>query len=205
MNRIKICAWFVCLALAPLAHARKTVLPDACGDPKVEFQVKAVDDHSQPLTPDAGKALLVFVEENKDWGSNVTIRYGLDGVWVGATHGSQYFLVPLTLGEHHLCASMQGKLGMGSPEHYVGTESLTAEAGKVYFYGAVVAIVGSGGSAGSTVVVPAPAGSMGAPTIVNTGGGGGNRMITVSYGFLKEDDGKYRVKAGKMAVAKPEQ
>jgi len=184
MNRMKTYAWLVCLALAPLAHAKKAVLPDACGDNKVQFEVKAVDDHAQPLTPDAGKSLLVFVEENKVFGANATIRLGVDGAWVGATHGAQYFLVQLAPGEHHLCASMQNKIfGMGNQEHYVGVETINAEAGKVYYYGAVV---------GSEVT-----GVSGNSTSVNS-----TNTLTVQYSLLSEDEGKYRVKAGKLAQAK---
>lgn len=184
MNRSRVYGVLLCLALAPLVHA-KTVLPDSCGDDKVHFDVKATNDHSQPLTPEAGKALLVFVEENTQWGTNATIRFGVDGAWVGATHGSQYFLVPLTPGEHHVCASMQYKLGMGSPEHFVGFETLNAEAGKVYYYGALVGVqmtgvYGNGNSVGSS------------------------NKVTVQYRFLKDEEGQYRVKAGKLASAKPE-
>jgi hypothetical protein len=185
MSKSRLCAALLCLALAPLVHA-KTVLPDSCGDDKVQFDVKGVDDHSQPLTPEAGKALLVFVEENTEWDTLATIRLGVDGTWVGATHGSQYFLVQLTPGEHHLCASMQHKLGMGSPEHYVGMETLNAEAGKVYYYGAVVGmkVAGVYGGSGGTV--------------------NSSKKVTVQYSLMTEDEGKYRVKAGKLAISNPQ-
>lgn len=186
MNRFRFCSLFVFVALSPLLHA-KTVLPDGCGGDSVHFDVKAVNDHSQPLTPDAGKALLVFVEENTDSGTDATIRFGVDGEWAGATHGSQYFLVQLTPGEHKICAAMQHKLGMGSPEHFVGFETLNAEAGKVYYYGAVVGLELTG---------------------VRGGYGGfgvqGTRKVTVQYSFMKEEEGEYRVKAGKLAKATPE-
>ena len=188
---MKLCGLLLCLLVTPLAYASKTVLPDACGNNDVKFDVKAIDDHTQPLTPDDGKALLVFVEENTALGTDATIRYGLDGKWAGATHGSQYFLVQVAPGEHHICASMQAKFGMGSPEHYVGTASVTAEAGKVYYYGAVVGVQATG--SGTAFVN----GSM--ATVQQ------NKKVAVQYSLMSEDDGKYRVKAGKLAQATPSQ
>jgi len=137
MNRMKTCAWFVCLAFAPLAHAKKTVLPDACGDDAVQFKVEAVDDHSKELKPEEGKALLVIVEEGVSKHFDLTTRYGIDGAWVGATHTNTYFLVQLTPGEHHLCAAPQKHLGFSDKDRelLIAMNPFTVEAGKVYYFG----------------------------------------------------------------------
>ena len=196
MNRIKLYAWIVCLALTPLARG-KTVLPDACGDDKVQFEVKGVSDHSQALTPDAGKALIVFTEEALSNHSDLTTRYGIDGAWVGATHGNSYFLVQLAPGEHHLCAAPQGHFGItgGQREHLIGVTSFTAEAGRVYFLGGKES---STGSPGQTMYVPPAAGSNGPGSYAHSPG---NQSIHIDYYFLSDDEGRFRVKAGKLAVA----
>lgn len=187
----------LCLALAPIAGA-KTVLPDACGDDKVQFEVRGVDDHSQPLTPDAGKALVVFTEEGLSNHVDFTTRYGIDGTWAGATHGNSYFLVQVTPGQHHLCAAPQGHFGItgGQREHLIGATSFTAEAGKVYFFGSKES---STGTPGQTTYVPPAAGSTGPGQYASTSG---SQSIHIDYYFLSDDEGRFRVKAGKLAVAK---
>jgi hypothetical protein len=198
MNTTKICAILVCLALSPLAQAKKTVLPDACGDDKEEFHVTAVDDHAQALKADEGKALLVIVEEGQSNHFDLTTRYGIDGSWVGATHGSSYFLVQVAAGEHHLCASPQKHFGFTESmrEHLVTMPSFTAEAGKIYFFGGKESTIGT---PGQSVYVPAPAGSTAPGQYAHTGG---SATLAVSYGFLNDDEGKYRVKIGKLATWK---
>lgn len=39
-----------------------TILPDACGDDKTGFDIKIKKDQPPPAAPEAGKALIVFVE-----------------------------------------------------------------------------------------------------------------------------------------------
>jgi hypothetical protein len=196
MRNIQIYAGLVCLALAPLAHGKKIVLPDACGDDAAEFHVNFAGDHAPELKPQEGKALLVVVEEGESKHFDLTTRYGVDGTWVGATHGSSYFLVELTPGEHHLCAAPQKHMGFNETmrEHLVAMTSFTAEAGKVYFFGGKESTVGT---PGQSVYVPPPPGSSAPPQYTHTAG---SATLAVSYGFLSDDEGKYRVKAGKLAT-----
>jgi hypothetical protein len=58
---------------------------------------------------------------------------GVDGKWVGATHGNSYMAFSVDPGEHHVCASWQfgvilGKGKMASAAHF------TAEPGGVYYF-----------------------------------------------------------------------
>lgn len=198
MNRAKICAGLVCLALVPLAHAKKTILPDACGDDKTEFHVNLADDHTQELKAPEGKALLVVVEEGQSNHFDLTTRYGIDGAWVGATHGSSWFLVPLAPGDHHLCASPQKHFNFTESmrEHLVSMTSFTVEAGKVYFFGGKESTTGTPGR--SVYVAPQP-GSLGPGRYAQSGG---SATLEVDYGFLNDDEGRYRVKVGKLATWK---
>jgi hypothetical protein len=119
------------------AQARATVLPDACGDDKVKFDVKLQKDQHTPSVPSADKALIVF-EEAFDHGGgwcikcDVTARVGLDGAWAGAAQGNSWFAVSVTPGEHHVCADWQSVLGRLKKK--VGLASFTAEPGKIYYY-----------------------------------------------------------------------
>lgn len=122
------------LALAPQARAR--VLPDACGDDKIKFDVTTQKDQPTPAPPQAGKAQIVFIEDQNEahnpFNPWETVRFGMDGVWVGANKGNSYFTLDVAPGTHHLCASWQG-----------GTKGfdlapVTAEPGKVYYFAAEV-------------------------------------------------------------------
>ena len=73
----------------------KTVLPDACGDENVKFDVKTEKDQPAPEPPPAGSGQIIFVEEQNARTSfhMVTVRYGMDGNWVGANYGDSYFVL----------------------------------------------------------------------------------------------------------------
>ncbi|MGA3213162.1 MAG: hypothetical protein ABSD20_17810 [Terriglobales bacterium] len=105
-----------------------------CGDPKVKFEVKTAKVR-QSAQPEEGKALLYFIEDDSNFGSSPkpTARMGVDGDWVGATHGSSYLSVSVDPGVHHLCASWQTTVvvGMG---HMTSAAHFTAEAGNVYYF-----------------------------------------------------------------------
>jgi len=103
-----------------------------CGAPGVTFSVAEKKNQHPFAQPDAGKALVYFVEDDLDFNAvpKPTVRVGLDGAWVGATHGSSYFYFPVDVGEHHLCASWQGK-GL---EAYAAATNFRARAGETYFF-----------------------------------------------------------------------
>ena len=103
-----------------------------CGASNVNFSV-TTDKNQHPFAqPDAGKALVYFVEDDTNYNAagKPTVRAGLDGAWVGATHGSSYFYFSVEAGEHHLCASWQGK---GQEVHSAAT-NFSAIAGEIYFF-----------------------------------------------------------------------
>jgi hypothetical protein len=102
----------------------------ACGNMWVQFAVK------KKHAPDAarakaGKALVYFVERDVGTMLGSLDRVGMDGKWVGATHGISYFSFYTDPGVHHLCVAAKfGGLLAGEQTALFG---FTAEAGKVYY------------------------------------------------------------------------
>lgn len=177
----------LCVSLVSTVHARaKTVLPDACGDDSVKFDVSPLKNVARPGPPPDGKAQIVFVENESQglgFGMHATIRYGVDGAWAGANNGNTFFVMNVDPGEHHLCVSWQSALKMLKKS--IDVTSFTAEAGKVYYYAANITITAVAGASG--------------PGVTN-GGGGAN--VAFALAPLNEDEGKYRVKAWKLATWK---
>jgi hypothetical protein len=130
----KLIVLMIAVALASAAPAwAKTVLPDACGDDKVKFGVKTERPPSKPAGPANGKSLVVLIEDGNLIGAFMvaTVRYGMDGAWVGANTKHSYFSFEVDPGEHHLCASWQS---IGAFKSSVGMQSFIAEAGKTYYF-----------------------------------------------------------------------
>lgn len=116
-------------------------LPPSCGNAKVKFDVSAHNSSAPPKAPANGKAQIVFLEdENQPIGPfmDVTVRYGMDGAWVGANHGNSYFTLNIAPGKHHLCANWQSSLRRF--ERKTELTSLTAEPGQVYYVDASVKV-----------------------------------------------------------------
>ena len=139
--RPSLSAFFLCAFLACAGRVRATTLPDSCGDDKVKFDVKTEEGQPAPAGPSEGKAQIVFIEnENQVIGPfmHATIRFGMDGAWVGANNGSSYFALTVDPGVHHLCASWQSSLGRLKKD--VDLTSFTAEPGQVYYFAAAVTV-----------------------------------------------------------------
>jgi hypothetical protein len=170
-------ALFLCASLACAGQAWATILPDACGDDKVKFDVKTERSKTPPAPPEAGKAQIVFIEnENQMIGPFMyaTVRFGMDGAWAGANNNNSYFTVTVDPGVHHLCASWQSALGMLKKS--IDVASFTAEPDMIYYFAAQVTVI---------------------PT------GGNNANYTFGLSQLNDDEGKYRVKAWKLSTSKP--
>ena len=171
-------------SFVPIGAISATVLPDACGNEKVSFDIQLQNNAPAPAAPDAGKGQVIFIEKSKkppkigclDAGvsCNDVTRFGVDGAWVGATKGNSYLAISLEPGVHHLCAVV-GK--------EVDAESLTVEASHAYYF--QVEYNAEGRQYG-TAKEP-------------------NYQVekNVRFSMLNEDEGKYRVKASALSVAKP--
>ncbi|MGD0801106.1 MAG: hypothetical protein ABR906_07315 [Terracidiphilus sp.] len=185
---------FLCASLLASMQARATtILPDACGDDDINFDVKTLKDQPPPAPPPDGKAQIVFVEEQNQRAGTftfATVRYGVDGAWVGANHGDSYFVLNIAPGVHHLCAS-----GQRYGKEAVGLTTFTAESGKVYYFDANMMVTRSGGGFVSV------SGALG----TSTGMAPGSVNTAFRFTQLSDDDGQYRVKAWKLATWKFEQ
>jgi len=166
---------FIFLSIALPAQA--TILPDACGDDKVKFDVTAERSKNLPAPPTGGKAQIVFIEnENHMIGPfmHTTIRFGLDGAWAGANSNNTYFVVPIEPGVHHVCVSWQSALP--TLKKSIDVASFTAEPGKVYYFAANVKVIPVGED---------------------------RSTYDFSLAQLDDDAGQYRVKAWKVAKSTP--
>jgi hypothetical protein len=112
-----------------------TAVAPGCGADNAKFAVKTDDDKHPAAEADPGKAIVYFIEDDSSFESlpKPTTRAGVDGAWVGATHGNSYFFFSVDPGEHHLCASWQTGIILGQG-HKAAAAHFTAEAGGVYYF-----------------------------------------------------------------------
>lgn len=69
---------------------------------------------------------------------DATVRFGMNGTWVGANNGDSCFALTVAPGVRQLCASWQSDLE--TLKKSVKATSFTAEAGQVYYFaGEIVA------------------------------------------------------------------
>ncbi len=169
------------LTSAVPAWAGATILPDACGNDKVSFDVTKQKAKTPPTAPGEGKAQVIFIETMHRpsffSGSIVgdrTTRFGLDGAWVGATKSNSYFTVDIAPGEHHMCLSVKGSKDM------IETAAFTAEAGKIYYFEYKIDV-----------------------TVTHNGSAGhphSESSIDPAMSKLEEDQGKFRVKSSDLST-----
>jgi hypothetical protein len=177
-------------ALTSAAHASPIVLPDACGNPEVKFDIDFTKNPPPPAAPAAGKAQIVFIEV----GPGATIRFGMDGKWLGATKGDSWFAVDVDPGEHHFCGAWQSSFK--TLQKNLGMTKFTAEAGKTYYVEFKISATHTGG--GFTTVHNSATG--GVSTVSNPG----TSTLSTDMGTVDEDEGRFRIKSGKLAAAKPD-
>jgi hypothetical protein len=129
---------FIALLFAASAFALKppAALPAACGSPDVFLKVKLDKSQHTLARPEPGKATVYLMKDSggQDFGlGDVTIRIGLDGVWVGANKDDSWFSDSVALGEHHVCAQIQ-PISERLMDNPVELAHFTAEVGKVYYF-----------------------------------------------------------------------
>src|SRR5580658_6238055 len=108
-----------------------------CGPDKIAFEVK-IDKKQHPTgQAEPGMALVyIFDDEKRDphlaYLSDVTVKIGVDGAWMGATRYQSYFFFPVSAGDHRLCAGWQSKLQRNEKIRTAATFS--ADAGKTQYF-----------------------------------------------------------------------
>jgi hypothetical protein len=134
-------------ALAQSSTTGSAVAP-GCGTVDTQFKVETDKDQRAAAQPVEGKALVYFIEDDTEFGSFVkpTTRAGVDGEWVGATHGSSFIHFSVDPGERHLCANWQAEI-IVTPGRQVAAAHFTAEAGVVYYFRVRNTLVRSAGTA----------------------------------------------------------
>jgi Protein of unknown function (DUF2846) len=118
------------------ARAQNSLAP-GCGPDDEQFNVKTDKNYHPEATIDPGKAAVYFIQDDREFQSipKPTVRMGIDGKWMGATHGTSYLFAEVDPGEHHLCAMWQSVPGIGfGVGKQFGALHFTAEAGKAYFF-----------------------------------------------------------------------
>jgi hypothetical protein len=125
--KLKLLALFLCLSFAATALAKSLELPDSCGDPNTKFEVTTHKSTTPLPAPDAGKALIVFIDPNAGACLGCyTQRFAMDGQWVGATKKTTYFTLQVEPGQHHFCAT-------GVMRNTIAIRSFEVKAGETYF------------------------------------------------------------------------
>lgn len=122
------------LILTPGASGAK--LPASCGPEHVSVHVTKQSGAKLPGVP-AGKARLVFVQQESFCYGCSLIQVGLNGKWVGRNQGKSWFAVTVPAGEQHVCAWMKARvmaLGFIGVDRRVALTDLDAKAGETYYF-----------------------------------------------------------------------
>jgi len=136
---VVLCFTAVFLSIFPAVA--QDLQASGCGDPNAKFSVKTTSgQHSVQANsdqPDSGKALVYFVEDDTGYEAapKPTTRIGVDGQWVGATHGNSFLYFSVDPGVHHLCASWQKAVSLFQGRKTAAAH-FTAEAGHTYYFSA---------------------------------------------------------------------
>lgn len=139
-------------ACALAAGAQTTGAP-GCGAPEQKFDVKTIKEKAE-VKAVPGKALLLVLQNDSLYGTvpRPTNRIGVDGKWVGATHGKSYLTVVLEPGEHHLCTSWQTSSVLWH-ERSSAAAHFTADPNGIYYFQVKDLLISSGPGGVSEVVL----------------------------------------------------
>lgn len=118
-----------------VATAQSTVGAPGCGPESGHFDVKTTKSQHPGAQADTGKAMVYFLQDDREFESipKPVVRMGIDGKWIGATHGTSYLATVVEPGQHHLCASWQTNVTIAGSKQSAALH-FTAEAGQVYFF-----------------------------------------------------------------------
>lgn len=108
----------------------------ACGLNGVHFDVSTTKQSSPAPAPSSGKALVYFIQDDTKFESRPrpTVRFAVDGSWVGATRANSWFALQVEPGVHHICADWQKKVVLFSVIPEAAAAHFTAQAGQIYYF-----------------------------------------------------------------------
>jgi hypothetical protein len=111
-------------SVSPQKSDAKALEARACGtsDNEVNYDVKTDKDHHPTPDPEPGKAL-VYIYRSGLLAGAVQAKAAIDGKWIGANLGNNYFFVQLASGEHHICSKAENNSIL----------TIDVEAGKTYY------------------------------------------------------------------------
>lgn len=117
------------------AMAQSPAATPGCGNPTVLYDVSS-DKGLHPAPLSKTQALVFYVEDDSISGFyKPTMRVGMDGQWVGAAQGHNYFFFYVDPGKHQLCINWQ------NPDVFIhkqkppqATLEFSVEAGKTYYF-----------------------------------------------------------------------
>jgi hypothetical protein len=180
--KLRLFALLFCLSFAATAIAKEIELPDSCGDPKTKFEVTTHKSTTPLPAPDAGKALIVFIQPARALsciGCSAQ-RYAMDGQWVGATQKDSYFTLQVEAGQHHFCST-------GPFPNEIAIRSFEVKAGTTYFLQAraIVAREPITEEEHDSQVIPA-----------------GKKTFPYGMSLLDEEKGRYLIKSYEVAEFK---
>lgn len=134
MKTILAILLFASSAFAQGAPTGTAVAP-GCGPDGENFNVKSNGRTHPTIQPEAGKAVVYFLQDDKSFESRPrpTVKWGMDGAWVGATQSNAYFYLTVEPGEHHLCSEWQTAV-IVTAGHQAAVARFTAEAGETYYF-----------------------------------------------------------------------
>jgi hypothetical protein len=133
--RSKLAVLALAVLLVSAIQANSSSLPDSCGNDRIKFDVKTQKGQPVPVAPEGGKAQLILIQSENHMVTlfhDATVRWGMDGAWVGADNGNSYFALAVDPGPHHVCANWQSALK--TLKKNVDLTSFTAEPGHVYYF-----------------------------------------------------------------------
>jgi hypothetical protein len=187
--KLKLFALMLCLTFAAAAMAKETELPDSCGDPNTKFDVTTQKSTAALPAPDAGKALIVFLEPNEEPCLGCyTQRFAMDGQWVGATKKHSYFTLQVEAGQHHFCST-------GVMRNTIAIRSFEVKAGGTYFLQA--RWIARGGGATSAYGGPITEEEHNSQVVP-----GGKSALLYGMSLLDEEKGRYLIKSYEVAEFK---
>lgn len=118
------------------AHATDDRAAPACGLSNIKFAVTTTKQKTLSATPDAGKALIYVIQDDTLFESHPrpTVRFGMDGSWIGATHSNSWFSFSADPGTHHLCGDWQNHVVLFAGIPTTAAMHFNAEAGHTYYF-----------------------------------------------------------------------